>query len=101
MRFHNRARPVFRQMKLALQLGYLMRKAYERSASAVRLTGASRKEGLVPPYMIRKTGEYGLAVVTSVGQQQRRFHLVRLAASLGEIKGHLSARLDRVSQTQS
>jgi len=84
-----------------LRVGYLVRKAFERSASAVRLTGASSKEGLVPPYMIRKAGEYGLAVVTSVGQQQRRFHLVRLAASLGEIKGHMRARLDDAGHAQS
>ena len=51
--------------------------------------------------MIRKAGEYGLAVVTSIGQQQRRFHLVRLAASLGEIKGHMRARLDKSARTQS
>jgi hypothetical protein len=51
--------------------------------------------------MIRKAGEYGLAVVTSVGQQQRRFHLVRLAASLGEIKGNLLARVDNSAHTPS
>jgi GT2 family glycosyltransferase len=78
-----------------LRVGYLVRKAFERSASAVRLAGATHGLGFVPPYMIRKAGEYGLAVMTSVGQQQRRFHLVRLAASLGEIKGHMRARFDR------
>ena len=52
-------------------------------------------------YMIRKAGAYGLAVATSVGQQQRRFHLVRLAAALGEIKGHMHARVDRSSHAQS
>ena len=77
-----------------LQLGYVMRKAFERSASAVRLTGTAGRGWLVPPYMIRKAGEYGLAVVAAFGQQRRRFHLVRLAASLGEIKGHIHARLD-------
>ena len=84
-----------------LRLDYLVRKAFERSASAVRLTGAAHQKGLVPPYMIRKAGEYGLAVATSTGQQQRRFHLVRLAASLGEIKGHMRARLDKSAPTQS
>jgi GT2 family glycosyltransferase len=77
-----------------LKLGYLVRKAYERSASAVRLGGTGNGKRLVPAYMIRKAGEYSLAVMTSTGPQQRRFHLVRLAASLGEIKGHMHARID-------
>jgi GT2 family glycosyltransferase len=84
-----------------LRLGYLVNKAYERSASAVRLAGADDQSGVIPPYMIRKAGAYGLAVATSVGQQQRRFHLVRLAAALGEIKGHMHARVDRSSHGQS
>jgi glycosyltransferase involved in cell wall biosynthesis len=83
-----------------LRVGYLVRKAYERSASAVRLTGTSGRLGFVPPYMVRKAGQYGLALVTSVGQQQRRFHLVRLAASLGEIKGHVRARLDDLTRAR-
>jgi glycosyltransferase involved in cell wall biosynthesis len=77
-----------------LKLGYLVRKAYERSASAVRLGGTGNGRRLIPAYMIRKAGEYSLAVMTSTGPQQRRFHLVRLAASLGEIKGHMHARID-------
>ena len=78
-----------------LKLGYLVRKAYERSASAVRLGGTGNGNGLVPAYMIRKAGVYSLAVLTSGGPQQRRFHLVRLAASLGEIKGHMRASIDK------
>ncbi|HWZ87884.1 MAG TPA: glycosyltransferase [Polyangiaceae bacterium] len=84
-----------------LKLGYLVRKAYERSASAVRLGGTGNGKRLVPAYMIRKAGEYSLAVMTSTGPQQRRFHLVRLAASLGEIKGHMHARLDESTRTRS
>jgi len=78
-----------------LVLSYLVRKAFERSASAVRLGGVDAGRGLVPAYMIRKAGEYGWAVATSVDPKGRRFHLVRLAASLGEIKGHVHAHLDR------
>ncbi|HXX85864.1 MAG TPA: glycosyltransferase [Casimicrobiaceae bacterium] len=77
-----------------LRLGYLVRKAYERSASAVRLTGKGDGRALVPAYMIRKVGEYSFAAVTAMGAQKRRFHLVRLAASLGEIKGHVRAQMD-------
>jgi hypothetical protein len=84
-----------------LKLGYLVRKAYERSASAVRLRGTGNGKRLVPAYMIRKAGEYSLAVVTSTGSQQRRFHLMRLAASLGEIKGHIHARIEESTHGRS
>ncbi len=79
-----------------LKLGYVMRKAYERSASAVRLAGTGNRKRLVPAYMFRKAGEYSIAVLTSSGPLQRRFQLVRLAASLGEIKGHMHATHRRV-----
>ena len=85
--------------QMRLRVWYLVQKAYERSASAVRLMGIGGARGLVPRYMIRKAAEYGLAAATASGQQQRRFYLVRLAASLGEIKGHILARLDRTSTT--
>ena len=81
-----------------LKTAYVVRKAYERSASAVRVGGASDGQGLIPAYMIRKAAEYSFAVLASVGAQQRRFHLVRLAASLGEIKGRVRARLDEPAQ---
>jgi GT2 family glycosyltransferase len=77
-----------------LRLRYLVQKAYERSASAVRLKGTGGHGGLVPRYMIRKSMQYGLAAAVASGEQQRRFYLVRLAASLGEIKGHFRASLD-------
>jgi glycosyltransferase involved in cell wall biosynthesis len=82
-----------------LKVGYLVRKAYERSASAVRLAGTGNGKGLFPAYMVRKAGEYSFAVLTSPGPHERRFHLVRLAASLGEIKGHMHARFDKSAQT--
>jgi len=84
-----------------LHVRYLVQKAYERSASAVRLMGTSGSRGVVPPYMIRKAAEYGLAAAAAGGQQQRRFYLVRLAASLGEIKGHLLAKMDATSSRRS
>lgn len=81
-----------------LATSYLLRKAFERSASAVRLGGVDEKRGIVPAYMFRKAGEYSWAVLASIGKpQKRRFHLVRLAASLGEIKGRVHARMDRPS----
>jgi GT2 family glycosyltransferase len=84
-----------------LTLGYIVHKAYERSASAVRLQGSADGKGLVPPYMIRKALSYSLGVLTSGGPDERRFQLVRLAASLGEIKGRLSARLDEAAKPRS
>jgi len=83
-----------------LKLGYVVRKAFERSASAVRLGATGDDKGPVPPYMIRKAAGYSLAVLASVGAQQRRFHLVRLAASLGEIKGHVHAWMDGPPQAR-
>jgi hypothetical protein len=84
-----------------LKVGYVMRKAYERSASAVRLAGTGNGGRLVPAYMFRKVGEYSLAVLASSGAQQRRFQLVRLAASLGEIKGHMRASIDESAGRRS
>jgi GT2 family glycosyltransferase len=82
-----------------LRLRYLLRKAYERSASAVRLAGITDRKGPVPTYMIRKAMNYGLAAATASRAEQRRFYLVRLAASLGEIKGRIRARFDGTSAT--
>ena len=84
-----------------LRVRYLVQKAYERSASAVRLMGTGSARGLVPPYMIRKAAKYAFAAATATGEQQRRFYLVRLAASLGEMKGHVMARWDRRSTARA
>jgi len=84
---------------LRLELGYLLRKAFERSASVVRLSDGPVNPRLIPPYMIRKVAQHGLAAIVSANRQVRRFHLVRTAASLGEIKGHLQARRDRGGRT--
>jgi GT2 family glycosyltransferase len=71
-----------------LTLPYLMRKAYERSGSTVRLSSTVQERRL-PLYMLRKAGEYFFASLVSFRQTRRRFYLVRLAASLGEIKSFL------------
>lgn len=81
-----------------LKLRYLMRKAFERSAGAVRLSGETADAGLIPAYMIRKVGGNALALVIPGPRDKFRFHLVRLAASLGEIKGHLRARRERTAE---
>jgi glycosyltransferase involved in cell wall biosynthesis len=81
-----------------LTLRYLARKAFERSAGAVRLSGETVDAGLVPAYMVRKIIGNAAALATPWPAARFRFHLVRLAASLGEIKGHLQARRERTAQ---
>ena len=78
-----------------LTLGYVLRKAFERSASAIRLSTEASDSGFIPRYMIRKVAQYLLMAMLSPSGQRRRFHLVRMSASLGEIKGSHQARRDR------
>jgi len=73
-----------------LRLSYLLRKAYERSASTVRVREAAEANGRLPPYMLRKAGGYVLYSLLAWRPRARRFYLVRLAAALGEIKGFLT-----------
>jgi GT2 family glycosyltransferase len=68
-----------------LRLSYLLRKAYERSASSIRLRQRADK---VPLFSYRKAFGYLAKVVFSASWQRRRFYLIRLSAALGEIKGY-------------
>ena len=70
-----------------LRLPYLMKKAYMRSDSTVRLRDDLSVEG-IPLYMYRKLLEYLLAAITALSWARRRFYLVRLAAALGEARGY-------------
>ncbi|MCB0057099.1 MAG: hypothetical protein KDE45_08745 [Caldilineaceae bacterium] len=72
-----------------LALPYLMRKAYQRSASVVALhgTGGGGARG-VPIYLYRKLAGYAVGAATALGVARRRFYLVRTAAALGEMAGH-------------
>lgn len=81
-----------------LTLAYVMRKAYERSSSTVRLGDQHRGKIGIPPYMLRKSLTYFMKVLTSLTSRRRRFFLTRFAASLGEIKG---ARLQRIAHSLS
>jgi GT2 family glycosyltransferase len=81
-----------------LKTTYLMRKAFERSAGSVHLSGETVGSGALPAYMIRKVGTNSLALLISASSRKRRFHLVRLAGALGEIKGHLRARKKRAAR---
>jgi len=83
-----------------LKLSYLLRKAYERSASVARMTSGPTMSGLVPRYLFSKAARHSLLAATALTAPRRRFHLVRTAASLGEIKGHLQARTDRARRSK-
>jgi len=66
-----------------LQLGYLLKKSYQRTRSTARIHGG----GSVPLYMWRKLAEYGFHSVFSLSWAKQRFYWVRTAAALGEIQG--------------
>jgi GT2 family glycosyltransferase len=74
-----------------LTLPYLMKKAYKRTASTICIDSATQTSG-VPRYLYRKVAEYGFKACTALGRDRRRFFLVRTAAALGEIAGHLQRR---------
>ena len=70
-----------------MTLGYVMQKAYERSASTSRLQSSFATRRVMPLYMIRKTATYALQALISLSSERRRFYLTRVSAALGEIKG--------------
>jgi glycosyltransferase involved in cell wall biosynthesis len=70
-----------------LTLGYVMKKAYKRSASSVA-AGRPSDDRAVPAYLYRKVAEYAFRAITALGQARRRFYLVRTAAAFGEMVGH-------------
>ncbi|MGE3771503.1 MAG: glycosyltransferase family 2 protein, partial [Gammaproteobacteria bacterium] len=67
-----------------LTLSYIVRKGFQRTRSTARLKHTG--EG-VPLFAWRKLCEYLLQIVFAISWQQRRFYLVRVGASLGEIRG--------------
>lgn len=72
-----------------LRLGYLLAKAYQRARFSMR----ARASGLrIPLYMWRKLGQHLLGTVFSLNLSKSRYHLVRSAATLGEMHG-IRARL--------
>lgn len=76
-----------------LTLSYLLKKAYMRSDSMVRLANDKRYSG-VPVFMYRKLAGYLFSVLTSLSWKRRRFYLVRLAAALGEYRGYAHRNKD-------
>lgn len=73
-----------------LTLSYLLQKAYARSSSAIHLRETTTA---IPLFSYRKAALYLWRCVFCLSWRRRRFHLVRLAAAMGEIKGYyLAAR---------
>ncbi len=66
-----------------LELGYLLRKAFQRSQSGVLFSNLAGRG--VPLYAWRKLTEYATKMVFSLSWPRTRFFLVRCAAALGEI----------------
>lgn len=79
-----------------LDTGYLMRKAYARTAAMVGLGVEPVHRGTVPAYVWRKLAGYALGAATALGADRRRFFLVRTAAAWGEMAGH--RRLKRLAK---
>lgn len=78
-----------------LTILYIVKKAYERSASVVRLSDEAKSfAGLLPIYLIRKVIFYFANFIFSLHNDKRRFYLVRTAATLGEMKGFILAKRD-------
>ena len=66
-----------------LQIGYLLKKSFQRTRSTSRIHG----NGRVPIYMWRKLTEYAFHSVFSLSWARRRFFWMRVAAAWGEITG--------------
>lgn len=67
-----------------LTLSYIVRKGFQRTRSTARLKHTGEE---VPLFAWRKLLEYLLHIVFALSWQKRRFYLVRVGASLGEIRG--------------
>lgn len=70
-----------------LRLQYLLRMAYQRTASNVSMQSAATSGGGVPLWAFRKLVRYAFLALTSLGSARRRFFMMRCAAALGEIEG--------------
>lgn len=80
-----------------LRFSYLVRKGFHRSKSVMRFR---HTDGGVPLYMWRKVGGYALRSGLALDAQARRFYLVRLASSLGEMSGMYEAARRRRRRAQ-
>ena len=70
-----------------LRFGYLLRKSFQRTRSGIRIQSPSASR--IPLYVWRKIATYLTLAVLSFSWPRTRFYLVRVAASLGELRGFL------------
>ncbi|NOR72216.1 MAG: glycosyltransferase family 2 protein, partial [Methylomarinum sp.] len=77
-----------------LTLRYIVKKAFERTSSVVRVSDSAKTYSgvLFPRYLLKKTIIYLFHFIFSLTNSARRFYLVRTAASLGEINGFFKAK---------
>ena len=70
---------------LRFRLGYLLRKAYQRSRAVVRISGEPGRK--IHAYLWRKMVVYAFNSMVSLSWARRRFYMVRVASVLGEMRG--------------
>lgn len=68
-----------------LRLGYLLKKSFLRSRDEIRIRQNTYKK--VPPYMWRKLMAHVFNASLPFKWSRKRFYLMRIAATLGEIRG--------------
>lgn len=73
-----------------LKLTYVLRKAYQRARTSV-ISQRIRTAG-IPLYQWRKLGRYLLALAFAFSGARRRFYLVRIVTTLGEMAGQRAAK---------
>ena len=70
-----------------ITMPYLLRKALERSCSVILFSPQHQAVKHVPAYLARKLSGHILTAIFTLDSQKRRHFMLRIAATLGEIKG--------------
>ena len=78
-----------------LQFRYILKKAYARSCSMVRTRDDKTCYLLFPKFLLRKSLNYLALSILKPSWAAKRFYLVRLSSTFGEMKGYIvSSRED-------
>lgn len=75
-----------------LKFRYILKKAYARSSSTVRTDEDAKSYFLFPRFLVRKCLNYLLLSIIAPSRAAKRFYLVRLSSTLGEIKGYILSK---------
>jgi GT2 family glycosyltransferase len=70
-----------------ITMPYLLRKAFERSCSVVLFSPKSGTTDRIPAYLFRKMVSHAFVALFTLDAQKRRHFMLRVAATLGELKG--------------